>query len=199
MCTCSFPPPSSPWQGNKDWCPLMSHWKVCLKVLCRGQWRVLLNVPQSTVIPRSLFLGVAFSVTRPGEHQTWSKKLCTSAGFQSTPTGASRAGSRKQSDQKMKDEQESELISCLDLKHFMGILREVRVEKHYKHKFRMVVSSSSLCLFTDCSFANFDDHLFNKSSLNDMSCTSTLTCPKTRGNGSGEHSGQFSTRFRDNP
>lgn len=45
----------------------------------------------------------------------------------------------------MKDEQESELISCFDLKHFVGILREVRVEKHnkYKHKFRVVSLPSS--------------------------------------------------------
>lgn len=81
--------------------------------------------------------------------------------LQSTPAGGGSGGSRKQSDQKMKDEQESELISCFDLKHFMGILGAARVEKWNKHKFRVVLSSSS-CLLTDCSFTNFDDHLFNR-------------------------------------
>lgn len=63
----------------------------------------------------------------------------------------------------MKDEQESQLISCLHFKHFVGIVREVRFEKHnkYKHKFRMLLLLLT-CLFTDCLFPNFDDHLCNK-------------------------------------
>lgn len=87
----------------------------------------------------------------------------------------------------MKDEQESQLIGCLDLKHFVGVVREVRFAKHnkYKHKFRVLLLAS---LFTDCLFPDFDDHLRNKvqAEKNKMNYTSTLTCPKTSGNGSGK-------------
>lgn len=63
----------------------------------------------------------------------------------------------------MKDEQESQLISCLDFKHFVGIVREVRFEKRnkYKHKFRVLLLLLA-CLFTDCLFPNFDEPLCNK-------------------------------------
>lgn len=61
----------------------------------------------------------------------------------------------------MKDEQESQLISCLDFKHFVGIVREVRFEERNKHKFRVLLLLLA-CLLTECLFPNFDDHLCNK-------------------------------------